>query len=73
MDENKNLISDPQNIANIFNDHFSTVGEKVQQKIPIDKTGNFKDYFSKRDQNGNLYINPEGFSFFSVLQSQTKL
>ena len=25
MDENKNLISDPQKIANIFNDHFSTI------------------------------------------------
>ena len=30
MDENSNLISDPSQIANIFNDHYSTIGPKVQ-------------------------------------------
>ena len=64
MDEYKNLISDPLKISNIFNDHFSTVGEKVQQKIPVDSTGNFKDYLNKRDNNGRLFINPDGCSFF---------
>ena len=63
-DEDKNLISDPQKISNIFNDHFSTIGEKVQQKIPIDNSGNFKDYLNKRDKNGKLYINPDGSTFF---------
>ena len=61
MDENNNLISDPKNIANIFNDHFSTVGAKVQQKIPIDKNGNFKDFLSKRDQNKNKWFLPTSF------------
>ena len=42
MDENENLISDPRKIANIFNDHFATIGSNVQQKIPIER-GNFKD------------------------------
>ena len=63
LDENKNLISDPRKIVNIFNDHFSTIGTKVQQKIPVEP-GNFKDYLNKRDINGNLYINPGGNSFF---------
>ena len=46
MDENENLISDPRKIANIFNDHFATIGSNVQQKIlnevilrTISKTG----------------------------------
>ena len=47
----------------VFNDHFSTIGTKVQQKIPVEP-GNFKDYLKKRDKNGKLYINPEGNSFF---------
>ena len=64
MDEDNNLISDPLKIANIFNNHFSTIGEKVQQKIPIDNSGSFKDYLNKRDKNGKLFINPDGFSFF---------
>ena len=53
MDENENLISDPWKIANIFNDHFATIGSNVQQKIPIER-GNFKDYLNKRDVNGNI-------------------
>ena len=63
FDENKNLISDPRKIVNVFNDHFSTIGTKVQQKIPVEH-GNFKDYLNKRDKNGKLYINPDGNSFF---------
>ena len=63
LDGNKNLISDPRKIVNVFNDHFSTIGNKVQQKIPVEP-GNFKDYLNKRDKNGKLYINPDGTSFF---------
>ena len=48
---------------NVFNDHFSTIGTKVQQKIRFEP-GNFKDYLNKRDKNGKLYINPDGDSFF---------
>ena len=63
LDENKNLISDPRKIVNVFNDHFSTIGTKVQQKIPVEH-GNFEDYLNRRDKNGKLYINPDGNSFF---------
>ena len=63
LDENKNLISDPRKIVNVFNDHFSTNGTKVQQKIPVEH-GNFEDYLNKCDKNGKLYINPDGSSFF---------
>ena len=47
MDETNNLISDPQIIGNIFNDHFSTLGVKVQQKIPHEE-GDFREYLKKR-------------------------
>ena len=63
FDESKNVISDPRKIVNIFNDHFSTIGTKVQQKIPVEH-GNFEDYLNKRDKNGKLFINPDGNSFF---------
>ena len=29
----KNIISDPQKIANLFNDHFAEVGTKVADSI----------------------------------------
>ena len=57
-------INDPKKIVNIFNDHFSTIGEKVQQKIPTVNSGSYRDYLNKRDQNGKLYINPEGVNFY---------
>ena len=63
LDKNKNLISDPLKLANIFNDHFSTVGSKIEQKIPF-QAGNFKDYLNKKDKNGKLFINSTNSSFF---------
>ena len=63
MDDNKNLISDPTQIANIFNDHYSTIGPKVQQKIP-NQTGDFRTYLRKRRSDGKFCINPDGSSFF---------
>ena len=35
MDKNDDLVSDSSQIANNFNNHYSTIGKKVQQKIPI--------------------------------------
>ena len=55
LDENQNIISDSQKIANIFNDHYSTLGAKVQQKIPTQE-GDFNFYLDKRDKNGKHYI-----------------
>ena len=49
IDENDNLISDPGTIGNIFNDHFSTLGAKVQSKIPYAE-GSYKDYLNKRSK-----------------------
>ena len=34
MDENQIMINDSKTIAKIFNDHFSALGAKVQQKNP---------------------------------------
>ena len=63
MDDNSNLISDPSQIANIFNDHYSTIGSKVQQKIP-NQTGDFRTYFRKRRSDEKFHVNPDGSSFF---------
>ena len=57
LDENDNLITDPKRISNIFNNHFSTIGPKIERKIPH-VPGSFRDYFSKKDKNGNLLFNP---------------
>ena len=46
----------------MFNNHFSTVGSKIEKKIPLAQ-GDFKEYFNKKDDNGNLIINPM-YSFF---------
>ena len=62
-DENDSLISDPKIIGNIFNDHFSTLGAKVQQKIP-NVQGDFRDYLKRKGKNNKAVINPDGHSFF---------
>ena len=63
MDENQNIISDKKIIAEIFNDHFSALGAKVQQKIPVIE-GNYNSYLYKRSPNGKHVINPDGCTFF---------
>ena len=42
-----NIISDPTKNANTFNNHFSKLGAKVQEKIPIAR-GSYKDYQFKK-------------------------
>ena len=64
LDKNDNLISHPKKIANTFNDHFSTIGSNNEQRIPH-APGNFKDYFSKKDSNGKLLLNPPNSFFLS--------
>ena len=56
-------MSDSQKIANMFNEHFSSVGNKIKQKIPY-QTGNFKDYLNRRDEKGKLFINTSNNSLF---------
>ena len=68
MDENQNITSDSKIIAKIFNDHFSALGAKVQEKIPV-IDGNFNSYLNKTSPNGKLVINPSGINF---LLSPTK-
>ena len=63
MDENNIIISDSNIIANIFNDHLSALGAKVQQKIPLEQ-GHFCYYLKKRGKNNKAVINPDGHSFF---------
>ena len=63
MDEDNNMINDSKTIAKIFNDHFSFLGSRVQQNIPVTQ-GNFKSYLYKQSSNGRLLINPDGCTFF---------
>ena len=63
LDENQNITSDSQKISNIFNDHFSTLGAKVQQKIPA-QDGDYNFYLDKRNKNGKRFINPDGCTFY---------
>ena len=43
LDENDKVTSDSQKISNIFNEHYATLGAKVQQKIPT-LEGDYKFY-----------------------------
>ena len=63
FDENENLTNDSQKISNIFNEHYATLGAKVQQKIPTQE-GDFNFYLDKRDKNGKRFIYPEGCTFY---------
>ena len=63
MDENQNIISDSKTVSNIFNNHFSTLGANVQQKIP-NENGSYNSYLKKKSTNGKLVINPQGTTFF---------
>ena len=63
LDESNNIISDPKIIGNIFNDHFSTLGAKVQLKIPHEQ-GDFREYLKRRGSDNKVIINPGDHSFF---------
>ena len=63
LDENDKVTSDSQKISNIFNEHYATLGAKVQQKIPTQE-GDFKFYLDKRNKDGKRFINPEGCTFY---------
>ena len=63
MDEKNNVISDPNAIGNIFNDHFASLGAKVQQKIPH-ADGDFREYLTKKNKLNKVIINPDDHTFF---------
>ena len=63
MDENQNITSDKKIIPEIFNNHFSTLGANVQQRIPVVE-GSYNSYLYKRSPNGKHVINPDGCTFF---------
>ena len=63
LDENEIITSDSKKFVNIFNEHYATLGSKVQQKIPT-QDGDYNFYLDRRDQNGKRYINPEGCTFY---------
>ncbi len=63
LDTNENLISDSKTVSDIFNNHFATIGSKIEQRIPF-QPGNYKDYLNKKDGNNKLIINFENNLFF---------
>ena len=60
---NGRLIGDPTKVANIFNEHFATIGSKIGNKIPPE-SDSFPDYLIKRNRNGKPFIYPTSASFF---------
>ena len=63
LNENKNLVSNLKIIPNIFNHYFSTIGPEIERKI-LNVPGSFEDYFNKKDENWQLFINSSNSSFF---------
>ena len=56
LDKYNELINDQLPIANKFNDYFSIISSVIKNKIP-NTNGSYKDYFKKKDKDGNLLIN----------------
>ena len=71
LDENNNITSDSQKIANIFNEHYATLGTKVQQKIPTQE-GDYNFYLDKRDKNGRRFMKAAHFIFLQLAQEKLK-
>ena len=63
LDENQNITSDSQKIANIFNNHYATLGLNVQQKNPTQES-DYNFYLDKRDKDGRRFINPDRCTFY---------
>jgi hypothetical protein len=55
------IFSVKQDISNILNQHFSTVGERINENIPSSQN-NFKDYLNIPQQNS--------FVFFTITESE---
>ena len=68
-DNNDDIISDDNKISNIFNNHFSSIGAKINDKIPPGN-GSYKDYFPARGTNDSSPVNPPHSIFLSPTTSQ---
>ena len=55
LNENKNLVSNPKIISNIFNNYFSTIGHGIERKIP-NVPGSFEDYLIKKRRTGSCLL-----------------
>ena len=55
LDENEKVISDSQKISNIFNEHYATLGAKVQHINPTQEV-DFRFYPDKREKGENALI-----------------
>ena len=62
LNDNKNLISDPSKISNIFSNHFATIGSVIEQNIPY-AYGHIKNYFNMKNYEGQFHFNSAD-SFF---------
>ena len=66
------IVSDPSKIANFFNDHFSSLSNKVQQKIPIEH-GSYNSYLYKKTKMENISSIQMVIHFFLRLQIPKRL
>jgi len=56
IEENNSTITDPKEISNSFNNYFSSIGQKIQSKIPKTKS-NFMQYLNNANPN-SIFISP---------------
>ena len=56
LDIDNNITSEPDQVANSFNNHFSTVADKIRNKI-IFSSKHFSSYLKKRNEN-SLFMTP---------------
>ena len=53
-----NIVDDDNVTANIFNDHFANMGQRIGSLIP-EGNGNYRDYLNKKDSNGRPYLHAQ--------------
>ena len=58
LDANNNLISNQQQMANIFNNYFVNVGYNIEKKISKPKNGNISDYLNNVNCDKTLFLVP---------------
>ena len=67
LSHNNEVVNNPIKIANIFNNYFSSIGEKTQAKIRFSKK-HFSDYLQQNNKN-SFFITPTDSSEINLIIS----
>ena len=69
-DDNGSELTDPLDIANKFNNHFSSVGQRISESF-INHTGNHADYLLGNHVN-SMYFSPVSPNHINIIVNQLK-